>query len=266
MQLERTKMQKMLAEADRRRFYQLCLNISLAGEKYKVRSVSFFAKDERDPASDFVCVEEHADSFAVITVETMDPDVIAEGIAYLLNLGAAENELRTDFPEALSLHCVTDRFEVSEGNELPCPTYSIGSVSELVSVPKADGIEISLLNDELRKKFGAEISAERAPYASCFRDIRRYLLIKDGRLTGYLRAECGYRNIYDVGWVFVPPDERGHGYAPMLVSHYAHDCVKNGLFPNYGLAVTPESERVAIKCGFSKDAEYNFRRQLTRKI
>ena len=266
MQIERSKMQKKLAEADERRFYQLCLNISLAGEKYKVRSVSFFAKDGRDPARNFVCVEEHADSFAVITVETKDPDIIAEGVARLLSLGTAENELRTNLPEVLTLPCVTRNFEVSEENELPCPTYSIGSVSELVNIPKADGIEISLLNDELRERFGAEISAERAPYASCFRDIRRYLLIKDGRLTGYLRAECGYGNVYDVGWVFVPPDERGHGYAPMLVSHYVRDCVKNGLFPSYGLAVTPESERVALKCGFSKDAEYGFRRQLTRKI
>lgn len=259
-------MQKKLAEADGRRFYQLCLSTSLAGEKYKVRSVSFFADDKQNPERDFVCVEEHADSFAVITVGTKDPDVVAEGVARLVELNAAENELRTNFPEVLTLPCVARNFEVSDENELPCPTYSVNSLSELIYVPKADGITISPLNDELYKKFRKELDSEHAPYASCFRDIRRYLLTKDGKLTGYLRAECGYGNIYDVGWVFVQPDERGHGYAPMLVSYYARDCAEHGLFPSYGLAVTPESERVALKCGFSRDAEYIFRRQLTRKI
>lgn len=264
MLIDRSEMLEKLAGADERRFYRICLNASLAGEDYKIRSVCFFAKDRINPAKDFICVDEYTDSFAVVTVETKDPKLIAEAIGFLYELPLAEYELRTNFSEVLTMRCVTDRFESGE-EIVPAPEYSISSVSELVETPESEDVEISLLTDELRERFSDELTAQRETYTGCFRDVRRYLLTRGGSLIGYLRAECGYKNYYDVGWVFVPPEMRGHGYAPMLVSYFASDCVNNGFFPNYGFAVTPESERVAVKCGFSKDIGYGICRTLIKR-
>ena len=261
MFIDKFTMQNILAGKDEGRFYHICLDISLSGEKYKVQNVTFFAR-EPGQADDFLCVTEYKDSLAVLTVETADPEIISEGVQYLLRSDAAEYELRTNC-DILSLPCIADNFEIGDDTG-SSPTYSLRSADELVDIPAGD-VEISLLTKENSEAFREILASEHAPYADCFADIRRYGMTKDRKPIGYLRAERGYKNYYDIGWLYVLPGARGHGYAPMLVSYFAKDCLENGAFPNYGYAVSRESERVAEKCGFSKDEDYRLDRQLIKK-
>ena len=264
MKIENQIMLGRLSAADERKYYHYCLEISLADENYKVKSVTFFAKDADNPEKDFVCVRECEDSFAVLIAETDDPGIISEGVDFLLSLNANENQLWTNHREVLSLLCVTGNFDVFPVNEPAPPTCSVGSVSELVSIPTPKGVAISLPEDGFPESLlsGLEIDT---PYSDRFIDIRRYFLIKEGKPIGYLRAERGYKNYYDIGWLFIIPKEQRHGYASALVAYYAEDCVKNGFIPNYGTAVSEGSEKVAKKCGFSRDAGYKFRRPLIRR-
>lgn len=264
MKIKNQIMLGKLSGADERKYYHYCLDISLADENYKVKSVAFFARDADNPAKDFVCVRECEDSFAVLIAETDDPGIISEGTDFLLSLNAAENQLWTNYGKVLSLPCVTGNFDVFLVNEPAPPTYSAGSLSELTDIPTPEDVTISLLEDGFPENLlsGLEIDTQ---YFNRFIDIRRYLLIKEGKPVGYLRAERGYRNYYDIGWLFVKDSERGHGYASALVSYYAKDMVKNGFIPNYGTAVSEGSEKTAEKCGFSRDDGYKFRRPLIRR-
>ena len=264
MKIENHIMLGKLSGADERKYYHYCLDISLADENYKVKSVAFFAKDADNPVKDFVCVRECEDSFAALIAETDDPGIISEGMDFLISLNAAENQLWTNHGKVLSLPCVTGNFDVFPEDESAPPTYSAGSLSELTDIPTPKSVTISLLEDGFPENLlsGLEIDT---PYSDRFIDIRRYLLIKEGTPVGYLRAERGYKNYYDIGWLFVVPEERRHGYASALVSYYANDLVKSGFIPNYGTAVSEGSEKAAEKCGFSKDDGYKFRRPLIRR-
>ena len=70
-------------------------------------------------------------------------------------------------------------------------------------------------------------------------------------MIGFLRGELGYKNYYDVGWVYVAPAYRGKGYGKLLTLYFSYDLLNNGLYPHYGYAINPESEAVARKCGYT---------------
>lgn len=271
MRISNESMQSSLVKADERRFYYFCHDISLAGENYKLRKIDFFVKDASNPTDDFVCVKEYRDSFAIIYICTEDCQLVSEGIDFLLGSdNISEYLLVTDCDSVLRMPCITDRFEVADEDEESNPTYSIGSPSELIYIPAGDGVTISLFTDDMKPLLKDELSKDDFESwifnkSDCFKDTRIYILRADKKLAGYLRAECGYKNYYDIGWLQVLPQMRNRGYASMLVSYFSNDCKNNNLIPNYSFAVCPESERVAEKCGFSRDKMYRYRRPLTLK-
>ena len=85
------------------------------------------------------------------------------------------------------------------------------------------------------------------------KDVKFYIMRVNGEIVGYLRAECGYMNIYDIGWLYIEPKYRGKGYATLLVLDFSKEMFKNGLIPHYGYAISEESARVAEKCGYQCD-------------
>lgn len=251
--------------ADRARYYHWCVDISLAGEDYKVNEIVFFAKDEKEPLSDYVQVKKYDDSFLLVGIYTQDTSLILECMEYIDTIKNSFNEieLRTPFPSVLEQGSVTTRF-VFETPQYPAnPVYYINSSDELSNLICDDRISVTLIKDEDKIEVARKVekglldleSWGDGSFRPCtnFKDVKFYIMRVDGEIVGYLRAECGYMNIYDIGWLYIEPQYRGKGYASLLVMNFSRDMFVNGLMPHYGYAISIASARVAEKCGYQCD-------------
>ena len=251
--------------ADRARYYHWCADISLAGEDYKVNEIVFFAKDEKEPLSDYIQVKKYDDSFLLVGIYTQDTSLILECMEYIDTIKNSFNEieLRTPFPSVLEQGSVTTRF-VFETPQYPAnPVYYINSSDELSNLICDDRISVTLIKDEDKIEVARKVekglldleSWGDGSFQSCtnFKDVKFYIMRVNGEIVGYLRAECGYMNIYDIGWLYIEPQYRGKGYASLLVMNFSRDMFVNGLMPHYGYAISIASARVAEKCGYQCD-------------
>lgn len=251
--------------ADRARYYHWCADISLAGEDYKVNEIVFFAKDEKEPLSDYIQVKKYDDSFLLVGIYTQDTSLILECMEYIDTIKNSFNEieLRTPFPSVLEQGSVTTRF-VFETPQYPAnPVYYINSSDELSNLICDDRISVTLIKDEDKIEVARKVekglldleSWGDGSFRPCtnFKDVKFYIMRVDGEIVGYLRAECGYMNIYDIGWLYIEPQYRGKGYASLLVMNFSRDMFVNGLMPHYGYAISIASARVAEKCGYQCD-------------
>lgn len=251
--------------ADRARYYHWCVDISLAGEDYKVNEIVFFAKDEKEPLSDYIQVKKYDDSFLLVGIYTQDTSLILECMEYIDTIKNSFNEieLRTPFPSVLEQGSVTTRF-VFETPQYPAnPVYYINSSDELSNLICDDRISVTLIKDEDKIEVARKVekglldleSWGDGSFRPCtnFKDVKFYIMRVDGEIVGYLRAECGYMNIYDIGWLYIEPQYRGKGYASLLVMNFSRDMFMNGLMPHYGYAISIASARVAEKCGYQCD-------------
>ena len=251
--------------ADRARYYHWCVDISLAGEDYKVNEIVFFAKDEKEPLSDYVQVKKYDDSFLLVGIYTQDTSLILECMEYIDTIKNSFNEieLRTPFPSVLEQGSVTTRF-VFETPQYPAnPVYYINSSDELSNLICDDRISVTLIKDEDKIEVSRKVekglldleSWGDGSFRPCtnFKDVKFYIMRVDGEIVGYLRAECGYMNIYDIGWLYIEPQYRGKGYASLLVMYFSKDMFMNDLIPHYGYAISIASARVAEKCGYQCD-------------
>lgn len=251
--------------ADRARYYHWCADISLAGEDYKVNEIVFFAKDEKEPLSDYIQVKKYDDSFLLAGIYTQDASLILECMEYIDTIKNSFNEieLRTPFPSVLEQGSVTTRF-VFETPQYPAnPVYYINSFDELSNLICDDRISVTLIKDEDKIEVARKVekglldpeSWGDGSFRPCtnFKDVKFYIMRVDGEIVGYLRAECGYMNIYDIGWLYIEPQHRGKGYASLLVMDFSRNMFMNGLIPHYGYAISKESARVAEKCGYRCD-------------
>ena len=225
----------------------------------------FFAKDEKEPLSDYVQVKKYDDSFLLVGIYTQDTSLILECMEYIDTIKNSFNEieLRTPFPSVLEQGSVTTRF-VFETPQYPAnPVYYINSSDELSNLICDDRISVTLIKDEDKIEVARKVekglldleSWGDGSFRPCtnFKDVKFYIMRVDGEIVGYLRAECGYMNIYDIGWLYIEPQYRGKGYASLLVMNFSRDMFMNGLMPHYGYAISIASARVAEKCGYQCD-------------
>lgn len=177
----------------------------------------------------------------------------------------------------------TDRFILNEPEDMSSPYYILSNSSVPVYNKFSEGIEIFLLTDENEETVSAELCENDKKHGvfeysdkhigswtlgsvgSVFKDTRIYFLRSTEEIIGYLRAECGYKNYYEIGWLQINEKECGKGYASLLVSYFTEDCLRNGWIPDYSYAISPESEKVAKRCGFIKEEGYSYRRNLIEK-
>lgn len=265
MIIENSKMQALFSEADIARYYPTCADIALSGEDYKVRKITFFAKDEASPLSDYTQVKEYDDNFLLVGIYTEDKTLISECMEFVDGIkdNYQEIELRTPYLSVLDNTDITKRFSL-EAVEYPAnPIYYIHTRDELLPYVQTDGVSIALHTEEDKAEItrcaqqgllDSECMGEGMfTLTTCFKDVKWYILRVDGNIAGYLRAECGYSNLYDIGWLYVEPRYRGKGYATALTLYFAHHIFDMGAVPHYGFAICPESVRVAEKCGFKCD-------------
>lgn len=262
MRIDKSFMLEKFHSADVIRFFETCLDITLAGDDYKITDIIYFIKDELTALDDYIQIKHYDDSFLLIYAHTRNPELFSECVAYVSEHKDDFDEivLSTPFSEISNNDALNKQFSLAAPSYPANPVYYIHSPSELSDIRLGENVSIALGTEcdreELRREaelgninteeFGPEIFNTY----DCYRDTRLYIMRVDGRIIGYLRAECGYENIYDIGWLYVMPEYRGYGYAAQLVMHFSRDCFDNGLIPHYGYAVSPESARVAEKCGY----------------
>lgn len=273
MKISNERMLSFFAQTDEHKYYSFCHAINMSKKSFKILEMCFFVKDADMPSEEFVCIEIHEDCFAVIYVNTENEALVNEAVDILLKRqDICEYLLVTSTDNVLEMPYLTSVFEISGIEYEANPSYSINSYSELNLIETSNGVEIFRLTDENSMSVKKELEHSKKDFESwtfegseAFSDIRIYILRVNGVLCGYLRAECGYANYYDIGWLHIVPNMRKRGYAAQLVSYFAQDCVKYGLHPNYGYAVCPQSEKVAQKCGFKLDKKPKYRRELIKK-
>jgi GNAT superfamily N-acetyltransferase len=265
MILDNQTMIAALDASDRARYYHWCTDLSLAGEDYKVNEIVCFVCDASDPLADFIQVKKYDIGFLLLLVYTENQNLIAECMDYVDMVKDAfeEIELRTPYESVLQEPQIMQRFSLTEPEYPGSPVYYLHTVDELSSLSYHTDAAISPYResdkDDIAQAIAAGaldseyMNADMFVPCSVFSDVKWYILRVNGELAGYLRAECGYANIYDIGWLYVEPRFRGHGYACDLVMYFSHDMFAHGQIPHYGYAISEQSARVAQKCGYVCD-------------
>ncbi len=265
MRIDNPTMIAALDAADRIRYYHWCTDLSLVGEDYKINEIVCFVRDASDPLADFIQVKQYDLGFLLILMYTEDPALIAECMDYVDTVKDAfeEIELRTPYSAVLALPILQNRYTFTAPAYPASPVYYIQAEDQLLSPKTNTEASVSLYrdsdNDEIANAVAAgaldceSMNADMFVPCTVFSDVKWYILRVNGEIAGYLRAECGYANIYDIGWLYVEPRFRGHGYACDLVMYFSKDLFAHGAIPHYGYAISGESARVAQKCGYVCD-------------
>ena len=265
MRIDNQTMLNALDSSDRIRYYHWCTDLSLAGEDYKISEIVCFVRDPSEPLSDFIQMKQYDDRFLLILVYTENRELIEECMDYADTVKDAfeDIELRTPYASVLQASELLRRFSLAEpaypGNpiyymhtkaELPPFTYHAEAVvSDYKETDKAD-IAKATTAGALDMEY---MNADMFVPCTVFSDVKWYILRVNGEIAGYLRAECGYADIYDIGWLYVEPRFRGHGYACDLVMYFSQDMFESSRIPHYGYAISNASARVAEKCGYVCD-------------
>ncbi len=274
MIIDSQRMLSFFDSADRIRHYNVCVDISLAGEDYTVNEIVFFAKNDNDPLSDYIQVKKFDDGFLLIGIYTQDAPLILECMEYIDTIKSefTDIELRTPFDSVLKEKSVTARFTFEEPQYPSNPVYYIRYYDSLPNLIH-DNITVTLLNDEDKTEITHALNmgildpeswGDFRPCTS-FKDVKWYIMRVKGEIAGYLRAECGYKNIYDIGWLYIEQKYRCKGYATELVLHFSKDMFEQDAIPHYGYAISKESSRVAEKCGYQCDTTQWLRRTLKNR-
>jgi len=266
MIIDNFKMTEALALADSARYYHWCVDLSLAGEDYKVNEIVCFVNDESDPLSDFVQVKKYDMGCLLILLYTEKNELIDECMDYVdaIAKGFPEIEIRTPYPSFFESDRIKGKYAVVPVANPSNPVFYIHSADELVPNRKHEAVEVHQYRGDADKAaiFSAvnggridvaNMNADMFVPCTVFKDVKWYIMCIDGEIAGYLRAECGYGNIYDIGWLYVEPRYRGHGYAVDLVTYFSKDMFARQAIPHYGYAVSEESVSVAKKCGYICD-------------
>ena len=265
MRIDNQTMLAALDAADRIRYYHWCTDLSLAGEDYKINEIVCFVRSADEPLADFIQVKQYDLGFLLILMYTGHPELVEECMDYVDTVKDAfeEIELRTPYPAVLQLPIIQNRYTLTTPAYPASPVYYIHSANQLQSVQSHPEASVSLYCDadkaEIAKAVAAgnldceSMNADMFVPCTVFSDVKWYILRVGGEIAGYLRAECGYANIYDIGWLYVEPRFRGHGYACDLVQSFSRDLFSRGAVPHYGYAISAESARVAQKCGYECD-------------
>ena len=276
IKIDNARMQALFAQKDENVYFYDCHDIAMAGrDGYKIKDVVYYAQHASDPLASYACQKTYYDDSVVLYLYSRDRGFAEEIARHLYEHPAREIDICSPSWNVCELVCIQTRFEVNS-SETGAPVYALCDKNALLPfsphtdasfrpASERDRARVTLypmLLDELEEELRTADLFDACP---CFDGTRFYLLEDGGRIIGFLRAECGYRNYYDVGWVYVAPAHRNKGYGRQLVSFFAHDCLANGLYPHYGYAVSDESASVAKACGFVCTHEPRTFYKLTRK-
>lgn len=259
--IDNLQMLNLFAKADEIRYFYDCHDITMAGViGYKIKAMEYFAENTLDPLSSYACFKTYYDDSVTVTCNSKSEPFVSALADFLLAHPAREIDIRTPFPEIYHFSCMKEKF-VFPSVEHGAPIYALYSKDTLPPLQIPAAVTVSLVTDldkaevQADPKRLSELEEElQSPKifdcSACFRDTRFYLMKHSEKIIGFLRAECGYKNFYDIGWLYVAPKFRNNGYGKVLTLFFSYDCLANGKFPHYGYAVSDESVSVARRCGY----------------
>jgi len=202
--------------ADEIRYFYNCIDITLAGEDYKVNDIKYFISSTDAPLDNFVSIKLYYDNSLLIHVYTKNEELICEVIDYIsASFGNVDRkELVTPYEEVLAYKCLSDKFDFVESDEPGMPYYGIYSKDELAELKIPEEVSVAPMTDEDKKEVEQApdeqadgITTEIFQTIDCYKT-RFYIIRVNGKIAGYLRGECGYSNIYDIGWIEISPEYR----------------------------------------------------------
>ncbi len=268
-------MLEILSTADPVRFYNECKDLLSVSEEYKFTHIAYFAKDEDSAGQEYVCLSKYYDDEIILTAMTADASRVMEALDYINQAALPQNQiyLRTVYPELYRSPVLTARYVCGEAEDQRyAPVYIIRRPEELICLPTPDGVSAHIATAEDFDAIRTAVETGALDDADSFANIESYnepdwvqtfILTVEGKPAGFLRAECEFANIYDIGWVFVEPSYQGHRYSRYLVQTFARWCFARGCIPQYGYALGEASQKIASLCGFSGPAKHKYVRKLT---
>ncbi|MBP3919308.1 MAG: GNAT family N-acetyltransferase [Clostridia bacterium] len=288
MLIDRMKMLFFFNVTDVQRYYHFCHDILFCGTDSALRDIAFFCR-ESEPCIDFVCLKRYDDGEDRLFAYTDAYSLIEEALAYRETAPSVIDPQLSDVKRSCMLITDSEKVLAALGNsytltpseDTASPCYYLRGTADLRLFPCAantcivrlDTNNIEMIRAQLAKNGETEEYSEDHIGLWALQQYQfseNYLLgIEESpehvRWIGYLRAEQGYGNTADIGWVQIDAAERGHGYAKQLVSYFAADCLKNGKFPRYSFAVMHASEMVAEKCGFTRENGSRYRMMIEKR-
>ncbi len=241
-------------------FYD-CHDIEMAGKAgYKIKKVEYYAENAGDILSSYVTLKTYADDSVTAFIHSKSPVFLEDVASLLLDYPTAEVDIASLTVNLREAPPFAKRFYFSPSDRGE-PIYAIYSKAQLTKADLSEDVKIIASSPEFDSKITAEMLSYMEGYITesvfsnrnaAFSDTVIYYMLKSNSIIGYLRAERGYKNYYDIGWVEIANKFRGHGYGKQLVVYFSERCFEAGNIPHYGFAVSHESVMLARSCGYTE--------------
>ena len=256
------------AESDELKYIYYIIDICKVNPENNITDVKYYVKSTNNPLADYICIKTYWDGSVIIGVHTLDDKMIEQISEIALGINSDNIELISPYSEVFDKFTLLNKFEIIECENHFSPIYVLKDKKHLPILNIPTDTEIYEWNGENKEEAAKSLSelGDGVSYLNeVFKDTKRYLMRSNGKIVGYLRAECAYKNFYEIGWLYIEPSYRNRGFGAGMVLFYALDCLKNGKKPIYGYAINSESVRVAEKCGFVNIREKTFVKKIKKE-
>lgn len=241
------------------KFFYTCNDIVNAGKKdYGIKSVEFYTLEENKPDLEYIEFIVNVFNDLIVYIKTTNDYLIEETCKKITEIYRSYNEIRigTPYIELMKNDIILKYFDISNDYKAEYGVYALLSEQKLPELIIPDNIEITFaLTDDEQKIINLDNNEwECLPDRFKYKENADFILLlySHNQLAGYLQAAMLYKNIYDIGNVFVHESFRGNGFGSLLTIYYANYCLNNGFIPHYGSAKSKYSENVAVKSGFEE--------------
>ena len=261
-------MLSVFSESNELKYLYNIINICKADSENNITEIKYYVKDINNPLADYANINNYWDGSVIIGIHTLDKQMIEQISEIALGIDSENIDLIAPCPELFDNPSFQNKFEIAECEDHFSPIFVLKDKTCLPALITPDNTEICAWNGENKEEAARSLSelGDGVSYSNeLFKDTKRYLMKSDGKIVGYLRAECAYKNFYEIGWLYIEPAYRNRGFGADMVIYYSLDCLKNGKIPSYGYAINSESVRVAEKCGYVNIREKVFAKKIRKR-
>ncbi len=238
-----------------------CINIENSSKSNTgIKSMTYYTENGK-PDTSYISFCESAFGELIVEINTSNSNLVRDAFNYIkdvskkyqkVSIGALSEELfETDlFKKNFK---VIKKYDDSYG---VFAQYSKDNLPE-ISLPKNVSVGLASFSEKNAMKFYRDEEwddlSSIIKYSLKYKKNNMLFVVKENTtICGYLLADCDFKNIYNIGYVFVHENYRGRGYGKLLTLAFSEECYQKGYIPYYGLPSTDYSEIVAIKSGFEE--------------
>ncbi len=250
------------------RYYFDCENISSAGsEKTAVKSIEYYTESGK-PDTEYISFCENIFDELIVEINTDNIDLIKDAFLYIKEIKKKYKKVKIGAlsTELYNSNLFKKYFKTKKTYYADYGVFAQYSKNSLSTSQIPENVDILLVNNQDKVKFLEFDDDEWDGLASIMKyslthgskNDMLFIIKENDAVCGYLTADCTYKNICNIGNVFVHSDFRDKGYGKILTIAFAEECYKNNLIPYYGTAVSEYSEAVALKCGFTEIFRHHY--------